>query len=92
MTPPYTPGYGEQGYPRSTAASATPVRRVLAAVSLLASAAMGAALLTGAHLISLLIAQAYRPVPVGLITVCVGGGYLIWLLIREAHQRYGAMR
>ncbi len=38
MTPPYTPGYGEQGYPRSTAASATPVRRVLAAVSLLASA------------------------------------------------------
>ncbi|MFI5492429.1 FecCD family ABC transporter permease [Actinoplanes sp. NPDC051859] len=61
-------------------------------VSLLASAAMGAALLSGAHLISLLIAQAYRPVPVGLITVCLGGGYLIWLLIREAHQRYGLTR
>jgi iron complex transport system permease protein len=58
-------------------------------VSLLASAAMGAALLSGAHLLSLLIAQAYRPVPVGLITVCLGGGYLIWLLIREANQRYG---
>jgi iron complex transport system permease protein len=56
-------------------------------VSLLASAAMGAALLSGAHLLSLLIAQSYRPVPVGLITVCLGGGYLIWLLIREANQR-----
>jgi iron complex transport system permease protein len=61
-------------------------------VSLLASAAMGAALLSGAHLLSLLIAQAYRPVPVGLITVCLGGGYLIWLLIREANQRYGLTR
>lgn len=61
-------------------------------VSLLSSAAMGAALLAGAHLLSLLIAQAYRQIPVGLITVCLGGGYLIWLLIREAHQRYGAAR
>jgi iron complex transport system permease protein len=61
-------------------------------VSLLASAVMGAALLSAAHLISLLIAQAYRPVPVGLITVCLGGGYLIWLLIREANQRYGLTR
>ncbi|MCD0449090.1 iron chelate uptake ABC transporter family permease subunit [Actinocorallia sp. API 0066] len=61
-------------------------------VSLLASAAMGAALLSGAHLLSLLIAQAYRPVPVGLITVCLGGGYLIWLLIRETQQRYGLAR
>jgi iron complex transport system permease protein len=58
-------------------------------VSLLSSAAMGAALLSGAHLLSLLIAKAYRPVPVGLITVCVGGVYLIWLLIREARTHYG---
>lgn len=60
-----------------------------AGVSVLASAAMGSALLTGAHLASLVIAQAYRPIPVGLITVCVGGTYLIWLLVREARKHYG---
>nr|WP_269329957.1 iron chelate uptake ABC transporter family permease subunit [Kineosporia babensis] len=60
-------------------------------VSLLASAGMGAVLLTGSHLLSLLIAQAYRPVPVGLITVCLGGCYLIGLLIRETRGRYGAL-
>ncbi|WP_157963655.1 hypothetical protein [Actinocorallia populi] len=43
MTPPYTPGSGEQGYPRTAPASATPARRVLAAVSLLASAAVAVA-------------------------------------------------
>jgi iron complex transport system permease protein len=61
-------------------------------VSLLASAAMGAFLLVGAHLLSLVIAQVYRPVPVGLITVCVGGTYLIWLLIRETRRRDGGAR
>ncbi|KAB1643373.1 iron chelate uptake ABC transporter family permease subunit [Gulosibacter chungangensis] len=61
-------------------------------VSLLASAAMGAFLLASAHLVSLFIAQVYRPVPVGLITVCVGGTYLIWLLMRETHKRYGGDR
>ena len=59
-------------------------------VSLLAAAAMGAALLVCAHLLSLLLAQVYRPVPVGLITVCVGGIYLIWLLIRETRRQAGA--
>lgn len=63
-----------------------------AGVSLLASAAMGAALLTGAHVLSLLIAQVYRTVPVGLITVCVGGLYLIWLLIRETRRHHGGLR
>ena len=61
-------------------------------VSLLSSAAMGAALLAAAHLLSLLIAQAYRPVPVGLITVCLGGIYLIHLLIRESRAQYGGSR
>ena len=61
-------------------------------VSLLSSAAMGAALLAAAHLLSLLIAQAYRPVPVGLITVCLGGIYLIHLLIRESRAQYGGPR
>lgn len=63
-----------------------------AAVSLLGAAAMGAALLTAAHLLSLLIAQAYRSIPVGLITVCLGGLYLIHLLIRETRRRSGAGR
>jgi iron complex transport system permease protein len=53
---------------------------------------MGAFLLVGAHLLSLVIAQVYRPVPVGLITVCVGGTYLIWLLIRETRRRDGGAR
>ena len=53
---------------------------------------MGALLLVGAHLLSLVIAQIYRPVPVGLITVCVGGTYLIWLLMRETRKNYGGIR
>jgi iron-siderophore transport system permease protein len=60
-------------------------------VSLLASAAMGAALLACAHLVSLVVAEVYAPIPVGLYTVCFGGGYLIWLLIREA-RRHGVLR
>lgn len=61
-----------------------------AGVSLLAAAGMGAALLACAHLLALLIAQVYRAIPVGLITVCLGGIYLIWLLIHEARKRYGS--
>lgn len=63
-----------------------------AGVSLLGAAAMGAALLAAAHLLSLLIAQAYRGVPVGLVTVCLGGLYLIHLLIRETRRQAGAVR
>ncbi|MFT4305297.1 MAG: iron chelate uptake ABC transporter family permease subunit [Microbacterium sp.] len=63
-----------------------------AGVSLLASSGMGAALLALAHLLSLVIAQFYRSVPVGLVTVCLGGLYLIWLLIRETRRQYGAPR
>jgi iron complex transport system permease protein len=59
-------------------------------VSVLAASAMGAALLALAHLLTLLIAQAYRPVPVGLLTVCVGGLYLIWLLVRQSRRENGA--
>ena len=50
------------------------------------AACMGAALLACAHTLSLLISEAYRPIPVGLITVCLGGLYLIWLLIRETRR------
>lgn len=68
-------------------------RRITASsgVSKLSAAAMGAFLLTAAHLISLSIAQLYRPVPVGLITVCLGGIYLIWLLVREARRQNGVL-
>jgi iron complex transport system permease protein len=58
-------------------------------VSLLGAGAMGALLLSLAHLLSLVIAQFYRTIPVGLITVCVGGIYLIALLIREARAQAG---
>lgn len=58
-------------------------------VSMLAAAAMGAALFASAHLLSLMIANIYRTIPVGLITVCLGGLYLIWLLIRQSRQYSG---
>lgn len=68
-------------------------RRITGApgVSIVSSATMGAALLAAAHLLSLIIAQFYRPIPVGLITVCLGGIYLIALLVREARRQYGAV-
>jgi len=55
-------------------------------VSLLASAGVGAMLLSAAYLISALIPAEYAVVPVGLVTVCLGGIYLIWLLIRETRR------
>lgn len=61
-------------------------------VGLFASAAMGALLLSSSYLLSLVVAVYYRPIPVGLITVCIGGLYLIWLLIRETRVQYGAPR
>lgn len=59
--------------------------------SLLAAAAMGSLLLVGAQVLSLVLGILYRPVPAGLITVCVGGLYLIWLLVRETRRQYGVM-
>ena len=61
-------------------------------VSLVASAAMGSALLSGAHLLAQYLSSIYRPIPVGLLTVCVGGVYLIWLLVREARAQAGVSR
>lgn len=55
-------------------------------VTVASAAFMGATLVALAHASSLAIAQAYRPVPVGLITVCLGGLYLIRLLIRETRR------
>ncbi|TPW77651.1 FecCD family ABC transporter permease [Schumannella soli] len=53
-------------------------------IPLAASALLGAALLLGADQLA---QNALPGVPVGVVTVCVGGGYLIWLLIREARRR-----
>lgn len=55
-------------------------------VTLAASATMGATLLAGSHLISVIFSTSVHPVPVGLVSVCLGGVYLIWLLIREQRR------
>jgi len=57
-----------------------------AGVTLAASAAMGALLLAGSDLIA---QRLFAPaqLPVGIVTVAIGGVYLIWLLIREARRR-----
>ena len=55
-------------------------------VSLTSAACMGAVLVSTAQLLALLAATWARPVPVGLITVAIGGMYLIWLLIRETRK------
>ena len=54
-------------------------------LSLAASAATGAFLLLVADLLAQ-HALSFQ-LPVGTVTVCLGGSYLIWLLIREARSR-----
>jgi iron complex transport system permease protein len=61
-------------------------------VGMLPAASTGAVLLAAAHLLALLIAQSYRPIPVGLLTVCLGGLYLIWLLVHESRRQHGVPR
>ncbi len=57
-----------------------------AGVALLPSAAMGALLLIASDLIA---QRAFAPtqLPVGVVTVSIGGVYLIWLLAREARRQ-----
>jgi iron complex transport system permease protein len=56
-----------------------------AGVTLTGSAAVGAALLVGSDVIA---QRLFAPtqLPVGLVTVALGGGYLVWLLIHEARK------
>lgn len=56
-----------------------------AGVSMLPSAAMGALLLAGADFLA---QRAFSPtqIPVGIVTVCLGGVYFVWLLLREARR------
>lgn len=56
-----------------------------AGVALLPSAAMGALLLAAADYLA---QRAFAPtqLPVGIVTVCVGGLYFAWLLMREARR------
>lgn len=60
-----------------------------AGAGLLPAAAMGSALLGSAHIVSLLLSMYVAAVPVGLVTVCVGGIYLLWLLVRESRRQFG---
>ncbi|QPR40136.1 FecCD family ABC transporter permease [Brevibacterium casei] len=53
--------------------------------SLLMAAAVGALLLVAADLIAQ-HALGETQLPVGVVTVCIGGVYLIWLLIQEARR------
>lgn len=55
-------------------------------VSMTGAAFMGAALLMSAHFLSLTIESFYRPIPVGLLTVVIGGLYFIYLLVRGARE------
>lgn len=55
-------------------------------IDLASAAAMGAALLSSAHLVSLVIGMLYRRIPVGLLTLTLGGIYLIWLIIHETRR------
>ena len=56
-----------------------------AGVSVAAAALMGAALLSASDFVALHALPAM--LPVGTVTVVVGGGYLIWLLIHESKKR-----
>ncbi|WP_197517253.1 FecCD family ABC transporter permease [Microbacterium karelineae] len=59
-----------------------------AGVDLLGSALVGSVLLIGADI----VAQHAIPnisLPTGSVTVCVGGAYLVWLLMREARRERG---
>ncbi|MFJ4996923.1 FecCD family ABC transporter permease [Microbacterium sp. NPDC088619] len=57
-----------------------------ASVTLTASAAVGALLLIASDVLA---QRLFAPtqIPVGIITVCLGGLYLVWLLIQEARRR-----
>lgn len=56
-----------------------------AAVGLLPAGVMGATLLLTSDLVA---QRAFAPVqlPVGVVTVCIGGAYLVWLLVQEARR------
>ncbi|WP_146341779.1 iron chelate uptake ABC transporter family permease subunit [Nesterenkonia sp. NBAIMH1] len=49
------------------------------------AAFMGAALLLGADILAQQLPP--TPLPVGVVTVVIGGGYLIWLLVHEVRRR-----
>ncbi|MCK2028488.1 FecCD family ABC transporter permease [Microbacterium galbinum] len=57
-----------------------------ASVTLTASAALGALLLVASDVLA---QRLFAPtqIPIGLVTVCLGGVYLVWLLIQEARRR-----
>lgn len=55
-------------------------------VSLMSSACMGALLLGISHMVSVLLRPTTAPIPAGIITVCMGGLYFIFLLYKETRR------
>ena len=55
-------------------------------ISVTGAAATGAVLLAAAQLCSVAASASNRPIPAGLITVCAGGLYLIYLLLHEGRR------
>ena len=56
-----------------------------AGVALAPAAALGALLLVASDIVAQHVLPV--PLPVGVVTVVVGGGYLIWILVHEARSR-----
>ena len=56
-----------------------------AGIALVPSALLGALVLLGSDIVAQHVLP--TPLPVGVVTVVVGGGYLIWLLIHEVRRR-----
>ncbi len=56
-----------------------------AGVTLPAAAAMGAVLLVVSDILARTVIPDH-PLPVGVVTVCVGGAYLIWLLLTQSRK------
>ncbi|MGD9695810.1 MAG: FecCD family ABC transporter permease [Thermoleophilia bacterium] len=56
-----------------------------AGVTLPSAAAMGAVVLVVSDVLAR-IAIPDHPLPVGVVTVCVGGGYLLWLLLSQSRR------
>jgi len=54
-------------------------------LSLTSSALVGAAVLSTADIVAVHLLADARP-PVGVVTVTLGGLYLVWLLLREAEK------
>ncbi|MFT4136525.1 FecCD family ABC transporter permease [Microbacterium sp.] len=63
-----------------------------AGLSLAGSALTGAVLLVAADVLSVTSTVFVSAIPVGLVSLCLGGVYLAWLLVRETRRSRGGAR